>query len=332
MCGRRTWWRRSAVSIAVERGVIFVGRGVAAEARDSEGCELLGVSGGSRRRRAAQKGQSSGLSNKSARRRSRGWWRRCRADDRGEAQLDADGAGGRGPGAVAAGGAAKHRRQLEGLERFEQWTSAGPHAEARRLAVVRDRDEAPRAGADGVVVENQTKSAQVTQWLVELLKAHVPHLLVEQLLDLVAMMSKNEVKAGTELIVQGDLGSSFTSSTSVASTSSSEGGVGPARRVAHWPASWFGEPALLYGSKRGALVKATKDSVVWALDREQYKWVLMAENRKVRDGTSRTQGATHSAHPHTTHPLLLLYAGPRRRVPRVERRLARRAVAQQLER
>ena len=109
----------------------------------------------------------------------------------------------------------------------------------------------------------------------------------EQLLDLVAMMSKNEVKAGTELIVQGDLGSKFYvvhfgGFDVLVQKAASE----PARRVAHFgPASWFGEPALLYGSKRGATVKATKDSVVWALDREQYKWVLMAENRKVRDGT-----------------------------------------------
>ena len=115
----------------------------------------------------------------------------------------------------------------------------------------------------------------------------------EQLLDLVAMMSKNEVKAGTELIVQGDLGSKFYvvhfgGFDVLVQKAASE----PARRVAHFgPASWFGEPALLYGSKRGATVKATKDSVVWALDREQYKWVLMAENRKVRRGNSARNSA-----------------------------------------
>ena len=132
----------------------------------------------------------------------------------------------------------------------------------------------------------------------------------EQLLDLVAMMSKNEVKAGTELIVQGDLGSKFYvvhfgGFDVLVQKAASE----PARRVAHFgPASWFGEPALLYGSKRGATVKATKDSVVWALDREQYKWVLMAENRKVRDGTRlgrRRHTLTHSPAPLT--PLLLRY-------------------------
>ena len=152
----------------------------------------------------------------------------------------------------------------------------------------------------------------------------------EQLLDLVAMMSKNEVKAGTELIVQGDLGSKFYvvhfgGFDVLVQKAASE----PARRVAHFgPASWFGEPALLYGSKRGATVKATKDSVVWALDREQYKWVLMAENRKVRDGTRLGRRAPHThAQPRTTHPAPPPSAGPRRRVPRVERRLARRAGA-----
>ena len=75
----------------------------------------------------------------------------------------------------------------------------------------------------------------------------------EQLLDLVAMMSKNEVKAGTELIVQGDLGSKFYvvhfgGFDVLVQKAASE----PARRVAHFgPASWFGEPALLlYGSAR----------------------------------------------------------------------------------
>ena len=152
----------------------------------------------------------------------------------------------------------------------------------------------------------------------------------EQLLDLVAMMSKNEVKAGTELIVQGDLGSKFYvvhfgGFDVLVQKAASE----PARRVAHFgPASWFGEPALLYGSKRGATVKATKDSVVWALDREQYKWVLMAENRKVRDGTRLGRRTPHThAQPRTTHPASPPSAGPRRRVPRVERRLARRAGA-----
>ena len=152
-----------------------------------------------------------------------------------------------------------------------------------------------------------TKSAQVTQWLVELLKELFMFRTFssEQLLDLVAMMSKNEVKAGTELIVQGDLGSKFYvvhfgGFDVLVQKAASE----PARRVAHFgPASWFGEPALLYGSKRGATVKATKDSVVWALDREQYKWVLMAENRKVRDGTRLGRRTPHThAHPHTTHP------------------------------
>lgn len=134
----------------------------------------------------------------------------------------------------------------------------------------------------------------------------------EQLLDLVAMMSKNEVKAGTELIVQGDLGSKFYvvhfgGFDVLVQKAASE----PARRVAHFgPASWFGEPALLYGSKRGATVKATKDSVVWALDREQYKWVLMAENRKVR-AMGRVSDAgrltlTHSRTPLTPR-LLPLY-------------------------
>ena len=152
----------------------------------------------------------------------------------------------------------------------------------------------------------------------------------EQLLDLVAMMSKNEVKAGTELIVQGDLGSKFYvvhfgGFDVLVQKAASE----PARRVAHFgPASWFGEPALLYGSKRGATVKATKDSVVWALDREQYKWVLMAENRKVRDGTRLGRRTPHThAQPRTTHPSPPPSAGPRRRVPRLERRLARRAGA-----
>ena len=130
----------------------------------------------------------------------------------------------------------------------------------------------------------------------------------EQLLDLVAMMSKNEVKAGTELIVQGDLGSKFYvvhfgGFDVLVQKAASE----PARRVAHFgPASWFGEPALLYGSKRGATVKATKDSVVWALDREQYKWVLMAENRKVRDGTRLEHGRLALTHIRTPLTPLLL--------------------------
>ena len=153
----------------------------------------------------------------------------------------------------------------------------------------------------------------------------------EQLLDLVAMMSKNEVKAGTELIVQGDLGSKFYvvhfgGFDVLVQKAASE----PARRVAHFgPASWFGEPALLYGSKRGATVKATKDSVVWALDREQYKWVLMAENRKVRRGNSARQlGAQFGAQFPDAPPVPLhMSTGPRRRVPRLERRLARRAGA-----
>ena len=73
----------------------------------------------------------------------------------------------------------------------------------------------------------------------------------EQLLDLVAMMSKNEVKAGTELIVQGDLGSKFYvvhfgGFDVLVQKAASE----PARRVAHFgPASWFGEPALLYAAQ-----------------------------------------------------------------------------------
>jgi len=84
------------------------------------------------------------------------------------------------------------------------------------------------------------------------------------------MMTKVEVIAGTKLIEQGELGSKlyvvhFGGFDVLVQKEQGEA----SKRVAHFgPGGWFGEPALLYGSKRGATVKATKDSVVWALDRE----------------------------------------------------------------
>ena len=164
------------------------------------------------------------------------------------------------------------------IERFEKFTKAKESTRKRgRLAISSETISKAKANARMAAwKEQQNKSAQVAQWLVDLLVElfMFRSFSSEQLVDLAMMMTKVEVKAGTRLIEQGELGSKFYvvhfgGFDVLVQKSPDE----PAKRVAHFgPGGWFGEPALLYGSKRGATVKATKDSVVWALDREQYSW------------------------------------------------------------
>jgi cGMP-dependent protein kinase len=83
-------------------------------------------------------------------------------------------------------------------------------------------------------------------------------------------MYSTEVKAGTTVITQGDLGDNFY----VIEEGSFDIYVNEKKVVTFAKGKCFGELALMYNSKRAATVTAAEDSKVWVVDRYTYRRVV----------------------------------------------------------
>lgn len=96
--------------------------------------------------------------------------------------------------------------------------------------------------------------------------------------DIVNAMFEKHVKDGVDIIVQGDQGDFFY----VVESGTFEVYVSGEKKVAYGAGASFGELALLYNAPRAATVKATSDSIVWALDRVSFRKMLMDMTLKRR--------------------------------------------------
>lgn len=85
-----------------------------------------------------------------------------------------------------------------------------------------------------------------------------------ELEDLVLSMEERQVKAGEVIIQQGDHGDNFY----IVESGQFDIFVNDNKVASRGAKSSFGEVALLYNSPRNATVKATENSLVWALDRK----------------------------------------------------------------
>ncbi|KAJ1645619.1 hypothetical protein IWQ61_010300 [Dispira simplex] len=105
----------------------------------------------------------------------------------------------------------------------------------------------------------------------------------EQYKDVVDAMVEKTVSNGEEVIQQGDIGDFFY----VVETGSFEvfvakDGKPPIKVYQYGPGGSFGELALMYNSPRAATVRATSDSVLWALDRVTFRRILMERTSRKR--------------------------------------------------
>ena len=96
--------------------------------------------------------------------------------------------------------------------------------------------------------------------------------------DIVRAMETENITAGTELIKQGDEGQYFY----VISEGHFDVLVDGAKVFQYQPKGSFGELALLYNCPRAATVKATKDSIVWKVDRDTFRYTLASNSQQNR--------------------------------------------------
>lgn len=88
-----------------------------------------------------------------------------------------------------------------------------------------------------------------------------------------------EVSAGTDLIKQGDSGDYFYIVRSGEFDIYVQRGSGaPAKVASRGPGGSFGELALLYNAPRAATVRANQASVVWKLDRDSFRMMLVTDS------------------------------------------------------
>jgi len=89
----------------------------------------------------------------------------------------------------------------------------------------------------------------------------------DQAQDLTNAMFEKKIENGTELIVQGAPGDFFY----VVESGTFDIFVSGEKKAECGPGASFGELALLYNAPRAATVKATSESIVWALDRVSFR-------------------------------------------------------------
>jgi CRP-like cAMP-binding protein len=106
----------------------------------------------------------------------------------------------------------------------------------------------------------------------------------EQYMDVVNAMAEKHVKTGEEVIKQGGIGDYFyVVEEGAFDVFVSRNGNPPVKVTEYENGGSFGELALMYNAPRAATVTATKDSVIWALDRVTFRRILMEiTSRKLR--------------------------------------------------
>lgn len=98
----------------------------------------------------------------------------------------------------------------------------------------------------------------------------------EQYEDVVNAMAEHKAAAGDKVIEQGGIGDFFY----IVQTGRFEALISrnnePAVKVAEYgPGGSFGELALMYNSPRAATIQATTDGLLWALDRQTFRRILL---------------------------------------------------------
>ncbi len=106
----------------------------------------------------------------------------------------------------------------------------------------------------------------------------------EQYVDVVNAMAEKRVVPGEEVIKQGGIGDFFyVVEEGALDVFVSRNGNPPVKVTEYEGGGSFGELALMYNAPRAATVVATKDSVIWALDRVTFRRILMEiTSRKLR--------------------------------------------------
>lgn len=134
-------------------------------------------------------------------------------------------------------------------------------APARAENVVRDKSDDVKANIEKALLQNVLFS----------------NLDSEQLEEIVNEMYRIEVKAGTKIIKQGDMGDNFyVVESGEFDIMITKDGESEATSVAKRGAlTSFGELALMYNSPRAASVLCSTDAVVWAVDRYTFRRILM---------------------------------------------------------
>jgi len=125
---------------------------------------------------------------------------------------------------------------------------------------------------------NTEKTDEVTQWILTSIFSNLlfENLSIDQQKVIVKHMYKESIKAGTDLIVQGECGETF--------YVIEEGkfdivveDVGKVESLSTGDCT--GELALLYNAPRSATVSCTADGTVWVMERQTFRKALMDHNK-----------------------------------------------------
>jgi len=174
-------------------------------------------------------------------------------------------------------------RVLEKLGLASEATAASEPAKAERRTGVSSESIDPKAKIDTstikVVPKDEATKARikVTVGSNLLFKA----LDREQLEAVVMSMEEVEVRQGEAVITQGDAGNHFyvvDSGTFECFVKRADDGLEDPRGrlvLSYAEGSTFGELALMYNTPRAASIVASSDSVLWAMDRETFRTVIL---------------------------------------------------------
>jgi cAMP-dependent protein kinase regulator len=109
------------------------------------------------------------------------------------------------------------------------------------------------------------------------------HLEEDELTDVLDAMFEVTPKAGEEVIKQGDEGDNFYVIDTGVTEVIIDSGDGDPKVVSEiGKGGSFGELALIYGTPRAATIKAKTDCVLWAIDRDSYRRILMGSTIRKR--------------------------------------------------
>eukprot|EP00035_Acanthoeca_spectabilis_P019844 m.429899 g.429899 ORF g.429899 m.429899 type:complete len:358 (-) comp17088_c0_seq1:70-1143(-) len=109
------------------------------------------------------------------------------------------------------------------------------------------------------------------------------HLEEDELTDVLDAMFKVEPKEGDEVIKQGDEGDNFYVVEDGSTDVIIDSGDGQPKVVSEiGKGGSFGELALIYGTPRAATIKCKTDCVLWAIDRDSYRRILMGSTIRKR--------------------------------------------------
>ncbi|KAI8902129.1 cyclic nucleotide-binding-like protein [Globomyces pollinis-pini] len=105
----------------------------------------------------------------------------------------------------------------------------------------------------------------------------------EQYNDVVNAMAEKRVQPEEVIITQGGIGDYFyVVETGALDVFVSRNGAAPVKVTDYGPNGSFGELALMYNAPRAATVIATKECVLWALDRVTFRRILMENTSRKR--------------------------------------------------